>query len=264
MKNFRPLLLTICFVIASISSFAWWGQNGHRIVGEIAENYLSNKARKAIREILGNESIAMTSNWADFIKSDSNFNYLSSWHYINVKQGLSQPNFNMVLQNDTVADAYTKLNFLITELKNQQLSVDKKQMYLRLLIHIVGDIHQPLHVGRFEDLGGNRIRVLWFGDSTNLHSVWDEKLIESQNLSYSEYVKAINHTTKAQRKQWQEQPMNEWFFESYQLAGKIYSGINQPHQRLSFRYNFDYIEILNSQLLKGGVRLAGLLNSIFG
>ncbi len=264
MKKLRPLLLTIGFVIVSISSFAWWGQNGHRIVGEIANSYLSNKARKAIREILGNESIAITSNWADFIKSDSSFNYLSPWHYINVKQGLSQSDFNIVLQNDTVIDAYTRLNFLITELKNQQLPPEKKQMYLRLLIHIAGDIHQPLHVGRLEDLGGNRIRVLWFGDSTNLHSVWDEKLIESQNLSYSEYVKAINHSTKEQRKQWQEQPMNEWFFESYQLAGKIYSGITQPHQRLSFRYNFDYIDILNSQLLKGGVRLAGLLNSIFG
>lgn len=264
MNNFRPLLVTIGFVISSVSSFAWWGQNGHRIVGEIADSYLSKKARKTIREILGNESIAMTSNWADFIKSDSSFNYLSPWHYINVKQGLSQTDFNTVLQDDTAIDAYTKLNFLINELKNQQLSLDKKQMYLRLLIHIAGDIHQPLHVGRLEDLGGNRIRVLWFGDSTNLHSVWDEKLIESQNLSYSEYVKAINHTTKEQRRQWQEQPMNEWFFESYQLAGKIYSGITQPHQRLSFRYNFDSIDILNSQLLKGGVRLAGLLNSIFG
>ncbi|HET6767424.1 MAG TPA: S1/P1 nuclease [Chitinophagaceae bacterium] len=264
MKIFKFLLLTMGFAIISISSNAWWGQNGHRIVGEIAHTYLSNKAKKAIREILGNESIAMTSNWADFIKSDSTFNYLSPWHYMNVKQGLSQTDFNIVLQNDTVTDAYTKLNFLIEELKNQQLPPDKKQMYLRLLIHIAGDIHQPLHVGRFEDLGGNRIRVLWFGDSTNLHSVWDEKLIESQHLSYSEYVKAINHTTKNQRKQWQEQPMKEWFFESYQLAGKIYSGITQPHQRLSFRYNFDYIDMLNSQLLKGGVRLAGLLNSIFG
>ncbi|HET9433940.1 MAG TPA: S1/P1 nuclease, partial [Chitinophagaceae bacterium] len=164
MKSFKTLLLTIAFVGVSISSFAWWGQNGHRIVGEIADSYLSNKARKAIREILGNESVAMTSNWADFIKSDSTFNYLNPWHYINVKQGLSQTEFNTVLQNDTVTDAYTKLNFLITELKSQQLPLDKKQMYLRLLIHIAGDIHQPLHVGRLEDLGGNRIRVLWFGD----------------------------------------------------------------------------------------------------
>jgi hypothetical protein len=257
------LLFVACFIIFS-SSFAWWGQTGHRIVGEIADMYLSSKARKAIREILGDESIAITSNWADFIKSDTSFNYLSPWHYINVKQGLSQTEFNDVLARDTIADAYTKLNFLIAELKNKQLPLDKKKMYLRLLIHIVGDIHQPLHVGKFEDLGGNRVRVIWFGDSTNLHSVWDDRMIESQDLSYTEYVKAINHSTKEQRNQWQQQPMTEWFYESYQLAGKVYSSVTQPNQRLSFRYNFDHIGTLNSQLLKGGIRLAGLLNSIFG
>src|SRR6187200_3003478 len=100
MKRLKILLFTATFIAASISSFAWWGQNGHRIVGEIADSYLSNKARKAIGEILGNESIAITSNWPDFIKSDSTFNYLSTWHYINVKQGLSQTEFNTALGND--------------------------------------------------------------------------------------------------------------------------------------------------------------------
>ena len=76
----KLLLLFIVFTAISLSSFAWWGQSGHRIVGEIADNYLSNKARRAIREILGDESIAMASNWADFVKSDSTLNYLSSWH----------------------------------------------------------------------------------------------------------------------------------------------------------------------------------------
>jgi hypothetical protein len=260
----KSLLLFMGFITVSLSSFAWWGQTGHRVVGEIAEIYLTNKARKAIREILGDESIAISSNWADFIKSDTAFNYLSPWHYVNAKQGLSQAEFNDVLARDTIVDAFTKLNFLIAELKNKQLPPGKKNMYLRLLIHIVGDIHQPLHVGKAEDLGGNRVRVLWFGDSTNLHSVWDDKMIESQDLSYTEYVKAINHTTKSQRRQWQQQPLNEWFYESYQLAGKVYSSVTQPFQRLSFRYNFDHIAIVNSQLLKGGIRLAGILNSIFG
>jgi hypothetical protein len=260
----RTLLLLIGFLTISFSSFAWWGQTGHRIVGEIADIHLNNKARKAIAEILGNESIAITSNWADFIKSDTSFNFLSPWHYMNVKQGLTQAQFNQVLAQDTVTDAYSRLNFLVAELKNRQLSPDKKKMYLRLLIHIVGDIHQPLHVGRFEDLGGNRVRVLWFGDSTNLHSVWDDKMIESQDLSYTEYVKAINHSTKDQRLQWQQQSMNEWFYESYQLAGKVYNSVTQPYQRLSFRYNYDHIGMLNNQLLKGGIRLAGLLNNIFG
>jgi hypothetical protein len=263
MKSARILLLSVVSLSISIVSFAW-GQTGHRIIGKIADGYISNKTRAAIREILGNESIAISSTWADFIKSDSTYNYLSPWHYINFKQGLSRSAFNMILQNDTAVDAYTKINFLIAELRNKQLAQEKKRMYLRLLIHIAGDIHQPLHAGQLEDLGGNRIRVQWFGESTNLHSVWDEKLVESQRLSYTGYAEAINHSTKAKTRQLQQQSISDWFFESYQLAGKIYSGITQPEQKLSFRYGFDHLGIVNAQLLNGGIRLAGLLNSIFG
>ncbi|HET9055431.1 MAG TPA: S1/P1 nuclease, partial [Chitinophagaceae bacterium] len=215
------------------------------------------------KEILGNESLAIASNWADFIKSDSTFNYLNSWHYINIKQGLNYTEFSNYLQKDTATDAYTRLNFLIGELKNKQLPLEKKQIYLRLLIHIAGDIHQPLHVGRLEDLGGNKIKISWFNEQTNLHSLWDDKIIELQKLSYTEYVASINHTNKSQRIQWQQQPLSKWFFESYEIAGKIYNGITQPEQKLGYRYNFENIETLNLQLLKGGVRLAGLLNEIF-
>ncbi|MES1219507.1 MAG: S1/P1 nuclease, partial [Bacteroidota bacterium] len=171
------------------------GQTGHRVVGAIAETYLTPKARAAVKAILGNETMAMTSNWADFIKSDSTFNYLSPWHYINFNQGLSKDEFNNLLKNDTAINAYNKINFIVKELKKKQLPSDKKLLYLRLLIHIVGDIHQPLHVGQLGDQGGNRVKVLWFGEATNLHSVWDEKMIESQKLSYTEYRNAINHTT---------------------------------------------------------------------
>lgn len=263
MKTVRNLIIVLVAFCCSHTSYAWWGPNGHRIVGEIADSYLSKKAKAAIREILGDESVAMTSNWADFIKSDSTYNYLSTWHYLNFKQGKTQAEFNSFLQTDTATDAWTKMKFLIAELKNKQLPLATKQLYLRMLIHICGDIHQPLHVGQFEDRGGNNIRVQWFGENTNLHSLWDEKLIEFQKLSYTEFVKSINHTTKDLRKQWQTQPMQDWFYESYVLAGKLYASITQPEQKLSFRYNFDYVNILNQQLLKGGVRLAGLLNEIF-
>jgi len=263
MNRLKKLLLSIVVFCFSFPSMAWWGSTGHRVVGEIAESYLTPKTKIAIREILGTESLAMASNWADFIKSDSAFNYLSPWHYINIKGGLNHDEFQKLLQTDTAADAYTKLNFLIQELKNKQLAKDKKLMYLRLLIHIVGDIHQPLHVGHLEDMGGNRIRVLWFSDSTNLHSIWDDKLIEFQKLSYTEYTNAINHIQKKQIITWQKQPVIEWFFESYQVAGKLYNEITQPHQKLSYRYNFDHVEVLNQRLLKAGIRLAGLLNEIF-
>jgi hypothetical protein len=251
----------ILLLALSLQTFAW-GPTGHRVVGHIADSYLSCKAKRNIRKILGTESVAISSNWADFIKSDTSFKYLDSWHYINIKAGLNNTEFTNYLNNDTGTDAYTKLNFLIGELKNKQNSLEKKQFYLRLLIHIAGDIHQPMHVSRAEDLGGNRIKAFWFGDATNLHTLWDSKLIEFQDLSYTEYSANINHVSKQQRREWQQQPMTEWFFESYQLADKVYAGM-KPEQKLGYRYNFDNVEMLNQQLLKGGVRLAGLLNEVF-
>lgn len=260
----RKNLLFVFISLLIVNNSFGWGANGHRIIGEIADSYLTKKARKNIAAILGNESVAMSSNWADFIKSDTTLRYLDPWHYINIKMGMQYPAFEAYLKQDTAVDAYTKLKFLIGELKKKELTVERKQFCLRMLIHIVGDIHQPMHVSRAEDLGGNRIRVQWFNDNTNLHAVWDDRLIEQQKLSYTEFAYHINHTTKEQRNILQQQPMEQWFFESYQLADNIYKSITQPEQKLGFRYNYDFIETVNQQLLKGGVRLAGLLNQLFG
>jgi hypothetical protein len=259
---FKKLLFNLFCCYLPFASFAW-GVEGHRIVGHIAESYLTENARKEIRKILGTESIAMASNWADFIKSDTSFNYISSWHYINLKGGLSSTELKAYLSQDTAVDVYTRINFLVKELKSKKLSKENKIFYLKLLIHFVGDIHQPLHAGRFEDLGGNKIKVNWFSDLKNLHQIWDDQLILFQQLSYTEYSTAINHTNPTQIKTWQQEPLSEWIIQSYQLSEKIYSDIKQPNQRLEYRYNFNYVSILNQQLLKGGVHLAGVLNDIF-
>ncbi len=263
MKIFRKLLLGLLAIYAPLQSMAW-GAEGHRICGQIANTYLTPKARKAIEAILGNESIAMASTWADFIKSDPNYNYLSPWHYIDFDKVYSYPEMVEFLNHDTNADAYTKLQFLIAELKKPSLSKENKLLYLRMLIHITEDIHQPLHTGHSEDKGGNDIKVTWQNNPTNLHSVWDSQLIEFQQLSFTEYTMAINHSTLAERTAWQKEPVSEWIFESAQLADKIYAEVKTGDTLNAYKYNFNHIATVNQQLLKGGVRLAGLLNAIFG
>ena len=262
MRHIKRAILFTLFFYFPLSGMAW-GMLGHRIVGQIADSYLTKQVRKEIAKILGTESIAMTSNWPDFIKSDSSFAYLNNWHYINFKPGLSETGIKTYLANDTATDAYTKIIWLADQLKNKSLEQTDKLMYLRLLIHIVGDIHQPMHTGRPDDRGGNTIRLSWFNNPYNLHQVWDDRLIDLQNLSYTEYATAINHTTKAQRKQWQAEPLSEWVWQSYQLAEKIYAEV-KPDDKLGYQYNFKNIGTVNQQLLKGGVHLAGLLNEIFG
>ncbi|HEV8079297.1 MAG TPA: S1/P1 nuclease, partial [Chitinophagaceae bacterium] len=222
MINFiKKLILITAFFYLPVKTNAW-GVLGHRIVGQIAESYLTPYAKKEVIKLLGTETIAMATNWPDFIKSDTTFNYLSRWHYINIKEGLTFKEVTTILKADTAVDAYTKINFLVKQLKNKLLTKEIKAFYLKLLIHIVGDIHQPLHVGRPDDQGGNKISVLWFNAPSNLHQVWDSRLIDFQQLSYTEYTRAINHTSKVQRIMWQAQPISQWIWDSYQWAEKIY------------------------------------------
>jgi len=261
-KSFTKILLLVLFFYLPLNSMAW-GMLGHRIVGQIADSYLTPKAKMAISKILGDETIGMASTWADFIKSDSNFAYVSPWHYINIDSGLSRQGVLKFLDKDTAVDAYTKIIFLVKQLKNKKLPHADKVFYLRLLIHIVGDVHQPLHVGRLEDLGGNKIKVSWFFASSNLHRVWDEQLINFQQLSFTEYATAINHTTALERQELQKQNIQLWIYDSYKTVEKIYADAKSD-DKFDYRYNFKFIDTVNKQLLKGGVHLAGLLNQIFG
>jgi len=258
----KKLLLGMVLFYAPLQTMAW-GDKGHRITGQIASSYLTPKARAAIKAILGNESVAMASTWADFIKSDPDYNYLYNWHFVDFDKPYTYPELQTFLKQDTSVDAYTKLQFMIGELKKKNLSADKKKLYLRMLIHVVEDIHQPMHTAHTDDKGGNDFKVQWFNEPSNLHSVWDTKLIEYQNLSYTEYVAAINFTTPAQRAAWQKEPITKWLFDSKEIAEQIYAG-SQKDEKLGYKYNFKFVDTLNKQLLKGGVHLAGLLNQIFG
>src|SRR6476469_3365780 len=93
-----------------------WGVIGHRIIGDIADSYLSSKAKKEIRKILGDESVAMSSNWMDFIKSDPSYKYMNNWHYVDLMGGSSYLQIKQQLESDTSTNVYTKLNYVIKEL----------------------------------------------------------------------------------------------------------------------------------------------------
>lgn len=240
-----------------------WGVLGHRIVGEIAESHLQPNARKAIKQILGNETLAMSANWADFIKSDSSYNYLGPWHYVNLPEGLDKKGLSSFLDKFTEPNIYNKTNEMVELLKNPKTPADKKVFALRMLVHLIGDMHQPMHTARKEDLGGNRIYVTWFGQRSNLHRVWDEQLIDFQQLSYTEYVNAINFTTPEKTKHWNQGSIKDYIFESYEICNKIYAEGIKKDDRLSYKYNFQWIDTVNQQLLKGGIRLANILNEIY-
>jgi hypothetical protein len=126
----------------------------------------------------------------------------------------------------------------------------------------MGDLHQPLHVGRDEDQGGNKITVYWFDKKTNLHSVWDVELINFQQYSFSEYAKQLDIASSADFAAWKAGSLDDWFYESHVMSDKIYD-LTPIESKLGYQYNYLFVDDLNKQLLKGGIRLAELLNRCF-
>ncbi|MET4138780.1 S1/P1 nuclease [Pedobacter sp. UYP1] len=260
--NIKKVCIAVVLIAYLPLNAAAWGQTGHRIVGQIADYYLTAKARKAVKQVLGNESMAIASNWPDFIKSDTSYNYLTSWHYVNIPGDLDQNGVFNFLETSKEPNVYNKIPEMIKILKNKQSTAEQQQMAMRLLIHMLGDVHQPMHTARKEDLGGNKVSVMWFGQRSNLHRVWDEDLIDRQQLSYTEYATAINHPSKEQFTKWSHDSLKETVYESYVACNKIYDK-TKADDKLSYRYNFDFIDLMNEQLLKGGVRLAQIINDIY-
>lgn len=253
------LILLMFFAPVSVSA---WSMIGHRIVGEIAENHLTGKAKKAVLNILGTESLAMASNWGDFIKSDSSYDSLYNWHFVNLPAGLNKEGVFSYLETEKEPNVYNKSLEMIKILKNKQSSAEQKRFALRMLVHMVGDLNQPMHTARKEDLGGNKVYVTWFGEKSNLHRVWDDQLIDYQKLSYTEFAKAIDFPTKQELIASKSKTLKDYVYGSFEVCNQIYE-TTKPDAKLSYKYNFDYVNILNKQLLTGGICLANVLNDTF-
>lgn len=235
-----------------------WGKNGHRIVGDIAADYLTPKARKAVDRILGPTSIAIASTWMDRIKSNPKYDYTHDWHWVTIPKGKTYAETDKNPNGDVI----NALRTIIHELKSGSLSPEEETRKLKMLIHLVGDIHQPLHVGNGNDRGGNDVDVEWFYDDSNLHRVWDSEMIDDRKLSYTEFSTAINHPSEKQVAKWQDSRVIDWARESKKLRDEVYD-MPKDHE-LGYKYQYEHRELLNRRLLKAGVRLAGVLNEIYG
>ena len=254
-------IFLVVLLFAPLYSFCW-GVTGHRVVAEIAQRHLTSKAKKELKKLIGRESLQQWANWPDFIKSDTTHTWdmASKWHYVNIPGNLSKEDFLNHLKNLPGENLYTQIKEMCVELKDKSLPTEKRQIALRFLIHFVGDLHQPLHVGREEDQGGNKISVTWFDKQTNLHSVWDNSLVDFQQYSYSEYATTLDIASDEDVKAWQASSLEDWFYESYTLANKVYATV-PADGKLGYKYNYIFKNDLDRQLLKGGVRLAELINN---
>lgn len=252
----RRLLTAFLVTIFVCQSFGW-GSTGHRVTGMIASNHLNKKAKKKIEALLGQESLAMVSTWMDEVRSDSTYDYATDFHWVTVETGQS---YDQAKKNPH-GDVIMTIQRLIAELKSGKLDRVTEIQNLKFLVHLVGDIHQPLHVGCCDDSGGNKVQVKWFGGNSNLHRVWDSDIIDGTKLSYSELAQSLGTPDDATIKKLQSSTVRDWAIESMSYRDRVYA-IDKGN--LGYEYSYKNLPLVRERLLAAGVRLAGVLNDIYG
>jgi hypothetical protein len=207
-------------LVLSVLLLSSWGKIGHRTVGEIAQRQLSFTAEQKINEILDGQSLAVASTWADEMRSNPEFDKYSTWHYVNLPLDKEYGDVEHLGPN-----VVKMINTAIPILQSPMADKKTKQFWLKYLVHMVGDVHQPLHTGREEDWGGNKINVYFKGRKdaeglTNLHDLWDAGLIDDYKMSYTEYATKLQNQFKDTIV---EQGVPEdWANESHEYVSKIY------------------------------------------
>jgi len=251
MKNVITICLLAIFALFPLKTFAW-GEKGHALVAEVAFEYLDAKTKAMVMEYLGDMTIGEAANWMDKIKSDPKNKFMSPWHYVNFEKGSTV----ILIPGDNILFVLDKT---IQELKNRKnLSKDEVKIRLLYLFHLMGDLHQPLHVGYGDDKGGNTFQLNYKGNGTNLHSFWDSGIIKDRNITLKNCLDAKKYSP-SELKALQKTDVVGWAIDSRSFLDGIYDTGN----KVADAYVDKNTPVIETQILKAGIRLAGTLESIF-
>lgn len=256
----------------TLPGVAWgWGKEGHCIVARIATDHLSDKARQGIAELLPQRRIydSQIALWADSYKFTDEGKHTKPWHFVDIPVQNAADTFkpNRDCRNG---------NCVITQIEEQKriladrtASPGERLQALKFVVHLVGDLHQPLHCAeRNGDVGGNTVHVSFFGNDSNLHHVWDTDMIQKilgQSTSYLDYAEELSdEITDQQLQSWRQGDPIQWALESHRVAAEVAYDIGDDETpRLYRSYLTKAQPHLERQLKRGGVRLAKVLNDAF-
>ena len=253
-----------------------WGHEGHRLTALVAETYLTAETRAQVAELLGvsvkdTDALADIASWADDYRQEHP--ETAPWHYVDIP--LSAPGFDRLRDCPALADASSPWRDCATDrilyfegrLADTSLSLPERAMALKFLVHLIGDVHQPMHaIG--DAKGGNQNRVIFLGSTQcgtrpcNLHSVWDDALIEERGLSETKYTALLLEEIK--QNHWERLNGGEptgWANASHRYAVNAFA---PDGAMLKHDYYREEIRVVDSQLALGGLRLAHVLNRILG
>ena len=251
----RKIFLILVVAILFCSTDSWgWGKKGHGLVAEVAFSLMDSVTRAKVYKYIDDMSIEQAGSWMDEIRSDHRYDYMKEWHYVNIEKGETyQPNKDANAVNELV-EAIGKLQH------HEKLSDEEIRRNILVVMHLVGDLHQPLHVGYGNDKGGNDVHVRFNGQATNLHRVWDTELIEKENITAKDCLQRLKHFDKQDVAMFSKIDVVNW--------------MRIPRSQLGAVYDFkdgnideDYIKknktVIEDDILIAGIRLAAVLNSAF-
>jgi hypothetical protein len=259
-RTITALLLTILMLTPSAYS---WGRLGHRVAAEFAEGRLTPHALAAVHNLLGSEvSLADISTWADEQQNPRS----SAWHYVNEPITESRYDPRFCPANGCVV---SKINDFKRILQDPKTGKTEKQQALRYLIHLIADLHQPLHVGDTGSRGGNSIQVRFYNQGSNLHRVWDSQIMERHTENEQVWLyDFIHYANPAFVKECSKGTPEDWATETLQVAKEAYclpgsKTVMKSGTKLGDDYYRMALVIIQKQLAKAGIRTAWMLNEIF-
>lgn len=247
----KYILIPFFSLFICLHSFGW-GPEGHAIVGRIALQYAMPEVRDNVLKLLGKMSIDTAANWMDIMKSNHDYDFMRSWHYVDFPKGSQyDPGANYDLIN--------RLQNSYDELQHKKVFCDAQVKFdLLLQLHLIGDLHMPLHTGYDDDLGGNKLMVQYDTLKThNLHWFWDEDIISIMKITDADCTSWFD---KYQGELTDSISFIDWMEDSRKLLSTVY---DYEGFVLSDRYMATAKTVVEQQLLKAGLRLANVLNRSF-
>jgi hypothetical protein len=280
-----------CCLLKTPTAHAW-GDEGHEVIGLIADHYLEPAVRARVQRLLAADDtglvlkdIAHEATWADKYRDadrdTTKLHYLATrdWHFVDLElDGVDIDRAchgRPVLAPGTPASdgpaedcIIDKIDEFSAELGNPRTAERERRLALQFLLHLVGDLHQPLHASDDHDQGGNRKRAQAPGiAANNLHHDWDTEFVAPLGADETDIARRLMaRISDAERARWARGTPADWALETYAVArdhtyGLLPAPSAPSRYELSQRYVSDAIAVTAEQLSKAGVRLAYVLNT---
>ena len=215
----RSLLVCLAMLAFGASPASAWGPIGHRTAARIAEANISGHTRAQVAAILGRQTLAEAATVPDEQRNnpDPFWQHATPWHRVALPRGATTAQ----IVHPPEGDAITALERFTAILRDPAAPALDRQRALQFVVHIVADVHLPVHVGDPVH-GGGGVPVRWFGEERDLHWVWDEGMVDKLMLSSDEYAARLVHRTGPEEVMalWDPRPAT-WIDESAALRDRL-------------------------------------------